>query len=146
MKVSTRGRYGLRAMLDLAEHQNSAPIPLRKIAERQSISIQYLEQIFVALRRSGLVRSVRGAQGGYELDKEADDIYVGDIVEILEGPVAPVDCLVKDDNCQQQDDCITRDVWQMVQESIEDVLYSMTLNDLKNKKSLKLIKQNAENN
>lgn len=135
MKVSTRGRYGLRAMLDLAEHQNSAPIPLRKIAERQSISIQYLEQIFVALRRSGLVRSVRGAQGGYELDKEADDIYVGDIVEILEGPVAPVDCLVNDDNCQQQDDCITRDVWQMVQESIEDVLYSMTLNDLKNKKA-----------
>ena len=132
MKVSTRGRYGLRAMVDLAKNQCEGAIPLRAIAERQNISIQYLEQIFVDLRRAGLVRSVRGAHGGYKLNKAPGKIYVGDIIKVLEGPVAPSECLLNDE-CREQPDCITREIWKRVKDSIEEVLYSLTLEDLKNK-------------
>ncbi|MFW6279103.1 MAG: RrF2 family transcriptional regulator [Bacillota bacterium] len=135
MKVSTRGRYGLRAMLDLAQTQSTGAIPLRKIADRQNISIQYLEQIFVTLRRAGLVKSVRGAHGGYKLNKSPDKIYIGDIIRALEGPIAPSECLVND-NCKERENCITRELWGEVKDSIENVLDSMTLEDLR-KKSVK---------
>ena len=135
MKVSTKGRYGLRAMLDLAENEKSKAIPLREIAQRQKISVQYLEQIFVNLRRAGIVKSIRGAHGGYKLNKNPENIYIGDIISVLEGPVAPSECLVKG-NCKERSDCVTRDFWQKVKNSIDDVLYSMTLEDLK-QKSLK---------
>ena len=142
MKVSTRGRYGLRAMIDLARNQSGGAIPLREIAERQNISIQYLEQIFVNLRRAGLVRSVRGAHGGYKLNKIPGKIYVGDIIKVLEGPVAPSECLLTEE-CSEQSDCITREFWKKVKQSIDDVLYSMTLEDLKNKS---LDNKSLENN
>ncbi len=135
MKVSTRGRYGLKAMLDLAENEKSGAIPLRKIAQRQNISVQYLEQIFVNLRRAGIVKSIRGAHGGYKLNKKPEKIYIGDILNVLEGPVAPSECLIKG-NCEEKGDCVTREFWQKVKDSIDDVLFSMTLEDLK-QKSLK---------
>jgi len=132
MKVSTRGRYGLRAMIDLAENEKAEAIPLREIAEREKISIQYLEQIFVTLRKAGLVKSIRGAHGGYKLNKNANDIYIGDIIRVLEGPIAPVDCLVEKE-CETKNKCVTREIWKEVKISIENVLDSMTLEDLKKK-------------
>ena len=133
MKVSTRGRYGLRAMVDLAANEESGSIPLRKIAAREQISVQYLEQIFVKLRRSGLVKSIRGAHGGYNLNKKAQEISIGDIIRVLEGPIAPVDCLLGE-NCEAGGkDCVSREIWKEVSESIENVLDSMTLKDLKDK-------------
>ena len=130
MKISTKGRYGLRAMVDLTEHQNEGAIPLREISERQKISIQYLEQIFATLRKSDLVKSIRGVNGGYILNKSPEKITVGDIIIVLEGPLAPVDCLIENE-CDLIDDCVTHNVWRKVQNSIEDVLDSITLQQLK---------------
>ncbi|MFN2363905.1 MAG: Rrf2 family transcriptional regulator, partial [Halarsenatibacteraceae bacterium] len=93
MKISTRGRYGLRAMIDLAINEEGEAIPLRVIAEREDISEQYLEQLFANLRKSGLVKSVRGAHGGYLLNREPENITAGDVFRVLEGPVSPVDCV-----------------------------------------------------
>lgn len=133
MKVSTRGRYGLRAMIDLSTQQDSGAIPLREISKRQKISEQYLEQIFVTLRKAGLVKSVRGAHGGYLLNKKAEDITVGDIIRALEGPVAAVDCVLDEDECGLISDCVTHELWVKVSNLINDFFDSTTLEDLKNK-------------
>ncbi len=132
MKISTRGRYGLRAMIDLAENQNSGPIPLREISERQNISEQYLEQLFSGLRRSGLVKSIRGAHGGYMLNHPPDEIIVGDILRVLEGPIAPAECVMDSQGpCENQGDCVAHGLWEKIRDSVNDLLDSMTLNDLK---------------
>ena len=95
MKLSTRGRYGLRAMLDIAINQGDGPTTLPSISERQGISVGYLEQLMVPLKKEGLIRSVRGAQGGYLLAREPEKITVGDIIRALEGPIAPVACVMR---------------------------------------------------
>ncbi len=133
MKISTRGRYGLRAMIDLALHEDGKAIPLRVIAERENISEQYLEQLFANLRKSGLVKSVRGAHGGYLLNKNPKDITAGDIFRVLEGPVSPVNCVQEDYECKQSEECATHELWNILSNQIEEVLDSHTLEDLKNK-------------
>ena len=132
MKVSTKGHYGVQAMFDLAQHFGEGPISLKSIAERQDLSEHYLEQLIASLRKAGLVKSVRGAQGGYTLSKGPDEIKVGDIIRVLEGPIAPVECVTEKgpENCMKAEFCITRSVWERVRVSIEDVLDSITLADM----------------
>ena len=132
MKVSTKGHYGVKAMFDLAQQHGTGPIPLKTVAERQELSEHYLEQLIASLRKAGLVKSVRGAQGGYILAREPKDIRVGDIIRVLEGPIAPVDCVNDEDPdlCSKADFCVTKNVWSKVKESIEDVLDSITLADM----------------
>nr|WP_028990878.1 Rrf2 family transcriptional regulator [Thermacetogenium phaeum] len=132
MKLSTKGRYGLRAVLDMALHKSEGPITLNSIAERQGISEGYLEQLMMPLKRAGLVKSVRGAQGGYVLAKEPKDITVGEVIRALEGPIAPVACVSEDypEECERAEGCVTRLVWAKVRDSIAEVLDSFTLEDL----------------
>lgn len=132
MKLSTRGRYGVRAMFDLAQHIGQGPISLKSIAERQGISEHYLEQLISGLRRNGLVKSVRGAQGGYILGSEPEKISVGDIIRVLEGPIAPVGCVAEEDQeiCQKAEDCVSRMIWEKVRDSIASVIDSVTLADM----------------
>ncbi len=129
MQVSTRGRYGLRAMVDMALHATEGPMALRVIAERQGISESYLEQVFTNLRKSGLVRASRGAQGGYELSKPAAEIKIGDILRALEGPIAPVHCVGESD-CEREKHCITRSFWEELGSVINEFLDNTTLQDL----------------
>lgn len=134
MKISTRGRYGVRAMYDLATQYGEGPVPLKGIAERQGISEHYLEQLIAPLRKAGLVKSLRGVSGGYELARAPDRITVGDIIRVLEGPIAPVDCVNEDESqsatCEHPDGCITRRIWAKVRDSISEVLDSISLADL----------------
>ncbi|MBS5786371.1 MAG: Rrf2 family transcriptional regulator [Clostridioides difficile] len=130
MKLSTKGRYGLKAMFVLALEQDKGPVPLKLIANRQNISMQYLEQIFSALKKADLVSSVRGAQGGYLLSKDAKEITVGDVLNVLEGPVSLSDCILDEDICANSDTCVTKGVWERIKKGIEDVTYSITLQDM----------------
>ncbi len=134
MKISTKGRYGVTAMYDLAMHSTDLPIPLKSIAERQGISENYLEKLMGQLRSAGLVISVRGTQGGYLLARAPHLITVGDIVRVTEGPIAPVDCLLSTEQnntyCDKAGICVTRDIWERVAHSISEVLDSITLAEL----------------
>lgn len=132
MKLSTKGEYGLRAMFDLAQHNGQGPVALKSVAERQDISDHYLEQLVATLRKAGLVKSVRGAQGGYTLGRDPAEIRVGDIIRVLEGPIAPMDCVSdrETDQCERAGSCITRGIWEKVRDSITDVLDSITLADM----------------
>ena len=132
MKLSTKGQYGLRALLDMALFQSEGPVTLNNIAERQSISEGYLEQLMMPLKRAGIVKSIRGAQGGYLLTKDPKNITVGEIIRVLEGPIAPVACVDEDnpEECERASFCATRMVWAKVRDSISGVLDSFTLEDL----------------
>ncbi|CCO08801.1 RrF2 family transcriptional regulator [Desulforamulus hydrothermalis] len=132
MRLSTKGHYGLKAMFDLAMHYGSEPIPLKTVAERQGISENYLEQLIAVLRKVGLVKSVRGAQGGYILAKPPSAIKVGDVVRALEGPIAPLECVSEHEpaSCDKIDCCISRVIWARVRDSIAEVLDSITLEDM----------------
>jgi Rrf2 family protein len=140
MKLSTRTRYGVRAILELAGNQNKGPLRIKTIAHRQDISVKYLEQLMTILRTAGFVRSIRGSKGGYILAKAANQIKLGDVFNALEGPVTTVECLENENYCARAADCVTRQVWAEVQEAIMNVLQSMTLQDLvdraKDKKAL----------
>lgn len=134
MKFSTRARYGMRAMLELAlNYGASEPMPLFKIAERQLISEGYLEQMMTVLRKGGLVRSVRGAQGGYLLSREPARITAGEIVRCLEGPLGPTDCVSEEDpeTCVRSEYCVTRLLWERVREAMASVLDGTTLEALR---------------
>ncbi len=133
MKFSTRGRYGVQIMVDLAQHATEGPISLKSVADRQKLSEHYLEQLVPELRKAGLVKSIRGSQGGYILAKSPEDIIIGDVIRILEGPIAPVDCTNESDGlscCEKTDFCVTREVWVKVRDSINDVVDSISLADL----------------
>lgn len=130
VKISTKGRYGLRLMFDLALHYGKGMTPLKEIAKRQEISDKYLEQIIMQLNRAGLVRSVRGSQGGYSLREAPDKILVGDVLRAVEGSLAPVECLDEPGSCPNADLCVTVTVWRKVREAIESVVDHMTLQDL----------------
>lgn len=132
LKLSTRGEYGLRAMVDLALRYGKGPITLKSVAERQEISEPYLEQLIAVLRKASLVKSVRGAQGGYCLIREPGKITVGEVIRALEGPIAPVDCVSEDnpESCSRAENCLTKVIWERVRDSIADVLDSFTLADL----------------
>lgn len=132
VKLSTKGRYGLRAMVDLAQHKDEGPVAVHSIAERQGLSDRYLEQLMVPLKKAGLVKSVRGAQGGYTLSRGLEKITVGDVVRALEGPIAPVDCVSEEfpDECSRAEECVTRIVWTRMRNAIAEALDSFTLADL----------------
>ncbi|MEG6616078.1 Rrf2 family transcriptional regulator [Peptococcaceae bacterium 1198_IL3148] len=132
MKLSTKGHYGLRAMFDLALNYGKGPIPLKMVAERQQLSDNYLEQLIASLRKAGLVKSIRGSQGGYVLARSPEDITVGDIIRVLEGPIAPLECVNEDEpgDCDQLHYCISRNVWAKVRDSITDVIDSINLADM----------------
>ena len=130
MKLSTKGKYGLKAMFELALSSNGEPVSLKYIAKKQGISDQYLEQIFSILKKAGLVKSVRGAQGGYYISKEASEITVADILKVLEGDMAFTECLLDKDLCENFDSCATKYVWAKIKESIEEVTNSISLQDM----------------
>ena len=134
MILSTKGRYGLKAMFELGLHHGSGPVPLKVIAEKQRIPENYLEQLIAILRKAGLVRSVRGAQGGYMLMKQPENISVADVLLTLEGPMAPSECVLDSENssCDNAEKCVTRTVWEKILISIHDVIDTMTLQDMIN--------------
>ncbi|SFH47310.1 Rrf2 family protein [Tindallia magadiensis] len=132
MILSTKGRYGLKAMFELGLHHGSGPVPLKVIAEKQRIPENYLEQLIAILRKAGLVKSVRGAQGGYMLMKQPENISVADVLLTLEGPLAPSECVLDSDSssCDNAEKCITRTVWEKILNSIHDVIDTMTLQNM----------------
>jgi Rrf2 family transcriptional regulator, cysteine metabolism repressor len=130
MKVSTKGRYGLRAMMELAMHRTDAPVYLSSIAKRQNISEKYLEQIFTTLQSVGLVRTVRGRKGGYLLTRPPADITLSEIFKALEGPCNLVTCITEPSTCSRTQECATRELWQMLGDKMEQILSGMTLADL----------------
>jgi Rrf2 family transcriptional regulator, cysteine metabolism repressor len=137
MKISTKVRYGARAMLELASHYGKGPIELKEIAKREDISIKYLEQVIIPLRTGGLVKSIRGSKGGYSLAKPPSEILLNDLVEILEGPLDLVECLRNPTTCRKVPTCATRDIWKDVQEAIYRIFHSITLEDMLNRKGEK---------
>ena len=132
MKFSTKGRYGLKAMLDLAVHNNEGQVVLKNIAERQGLSENYLEQLFAVLKKAKLVTSIRGSQGGYSLAKDPNRITVGDILRPLEGKLVSTDCVVENGKlCSSEYNCcVTKSVWLKIQDGINDVTDSITLEQL----------------
>lgn len=151
MKLSTKGRYGVKAMVDLAIHYGEAPVSIKSISQRQNISEYYLEQLFSSLRKAKLIKSIRGAQGGYVLNKLPEEISVADVIDVLEGPIEISDC-VEGAICHNVDCCATRLLWQKIKTSIEEVTNSVTLkdivddyNEMKENNTLKIINGSEEN-
>jgi len=130
MKVSTKGRYAARAMLDLAQHFGEGPILVKDISRREEFSDRYLEQILTPLKVAGLVRVVRGARGGFSLARPPSEIKLLEIIQIVEGSTAPVDCVDDARVCSRSDFCVTREVWADMKAAIDTVLESITLQDL----------------
>ena len=130
MRISTKGRYALRLMLDLAANNTGEPIRLKDVAKRQEISDKYLEQIISVLSRAGFVRSVRGSGGGYMLTNEPKDYTVGMILRLTEGCLDPVECTSDKNICPREDDCVTRYVWKKLADAISGVVDNITLEDL----------------
>lgn len=130
MKLSTKGRYGTRAMLDLALHYGEGPILLKDIARRQQISERYLEQIIIPLKTAGLVTSARGAHGGFALAKPPPEIRLSELIKVVEGSIAPVDCVDDPKVCLRADLCVTRDIWTEMKKAMSGILESTTLQDL----------------
>lgn len=131
MMISTKGRYALRMMIDLAEHEHCGYIALKDIAERQNISKKYLEQIIPILNRSDILKTTRGPQGGYKLSRSPERYTVGEILRLTEGGLAPVDCLNRGTNdCERRDECATLPVWQGLSRVINDYLDGITLQDI----------------
>lgn len=131
MKLSTKGRYGVKAMVDLAIHYGGAPVSIKNISERQNISEYYLEQLFSPLRKANLIKSIRGAQGGYILNKEPKLITVAEVINVLEGPIEISDC-IEGVSCNNIDCCATRLLWGKIKKSIDSVMESTTLEDIVN--------------
>jgi Rrf2 family transcriptional regulator, cysteine metabolism repressor len=133
MRVSTRGEYGMRAMVALARHYGAGPLSIADMARESSVPPAYLEQLIAPLRRAGIVESKRGAHGGYVLGRAPQEIRVGDVFRVMEGPIAPMDCVSEDEadqTCPLIEGCETRPVWLRLRDSIVDAIDSQTLADL----------------
>ncbi len=133
MQISTKGRYGLRAVLELARHNDEKPISTKEISHRQKITIPYLEQLFFRLKNKGFVKSVRGAQGGYYLAKDPTEISVGDVIECLDGPIEFTDCKDpgdKNSTCIGPENCMAIGFWEDLRKMINKKLYNTSLKDL----------------
>ena len=130
MRLSTRTRYGIIAIVELAGYYQQGPLRIKDIAAKQNISIKYLEQLMTTLKAAGLVGSVRGAKGGYVLAKPPGEIKLSDCFSCLEGPIATVECVEDDDFCSKVSDCVARDVWVRLENAINEVLSSITLQDM----------------
>ena len=135
MKLSTRSRYGTRMMLDLAQRYNEGPVQIGQIAKRQDISVKYLEQLVIPLKKASFIKSVRGPKGGHMLAKGPEDITIGQIVEVLEGSMQLSVCLGDAEICDRSEDCLIRDTWDEATKAMFDKLNSITLaNIIKSKK------------
>ncbi len=133
MKISTKGRYGLRAVIDIAVHGENQPVSLSDVAVRQGISVGYLEQLVAKLKKARIVTSVRGAKGGYSLAMPKEQISVGDILRALEGDMSPVDCAEVVENgspCKESGQCITKIVWRRINDSIHHAIDNLMLSEL----------------
>lgn len=133
MKISTKGRYGLRAVIDIAVYGEEEPVSLSDIAVRQNISIRYLEQLISKLKKANIVTSVRGAKGGYSLAAPKNEISVGDILRALEGDLSPVDCAEVTEHgspCKESKQCVTKIVWKRISDSINHAVDSLMISDL----------------
>ena len=127
MKLSTRGRYGTRMMLDLAQHQGQGPVQIGEIAKRQEISVKYLEQLIIPLKKADYIKSIRGPRGGHMLAIPPENITVGEIVKILEGGIDLTDCIGNPGICPRAEHCVTRDIWAEATDAIYNKLNSITL-------------------
>lgn len=141
MKLSTKGRYACRAMLELALNYKKKPILLREIAKNQEISEKYLDRILSSLKSSGLIKSTRGAQGGYSLVKPPSKIKLNEIIQSLEGSLAPVECVDDPKLCHRSDICATKDVWLQLKEVMIKTLESITLQDLLERSNKKYVEK-----
>ncbi len=133
MKLSTKGRYGLRAFIDIAIFGENEPVSLAHVAKRQDISISYLEQLMVKLKKAGLIVSIRGASGGYAIAKDQGRISVGDVLRALEGDLAPVDCAAFHEGshaCAASDDCASKIVWKKINDSINETVNNIYIDEL----------------
>ncbi len=139
MKISTKGRYALRLMLDLAQYSNENEyVSIKKVSQRQDISEKYLEQIVAQLSRANFVKSIRGAQGGYRLVKAPENYTVGMILRLIEGNLSSVSCLEDNPNkCQPCNNCVTLEVWQQINDAVDSVIDNITLQDLVQKQQAK---------
>ncbi len=130
MKLSTKGRYSTRSMLDLALHFGEGPILIKDISKRQQISERYLEQLFIPLRAAGLVRSIRGVHGGFSLTKTPAEIRLSEIIQAAEGSITPAECVNNPGICTRSKLCATRDIWGELKKAMNGILESTTLQDL----------------
>ncbi len=130
MKLSTKCRYGTRAMVEIAKRHGQGPVKRREIARTQDISDSYLENILIALKHGGLIETIRGARGGYVLKVPPGEISLLEVFNALEGPFLPVGCLDSDETCGRLDDCQTRQVWKRLQEAVQSVLRKETIQSL----------------
>ena len=130
MKLSTRGRYGTRALLELALHQGKGPVPLKDIALSQQISLPYLEHLISPLISGGIIRSTPGARGGVWLARPPREVRLSEVIGLLEGSIAPVECVNDPKYCSRSDFCVTRDIWSELKKVMNGVLESTTLQDL----------------
>jgi Rrf2 family cysteine metabolism transcriptional repressor len=130
LKLSTRTRYGTRALLDLARYHGDKPVQLKEIARRQNISLHYLEHIITPLVGAGIIRSTRGARGGLQISRKPENIKLSEVVNLLEGTITPVDCVTDPECCERAGSCVTRDIWSEMKNAIDKTLDSITLQDL----------------
>ncbi len=130
MKLSTKGRYGTRALMDIALHREEGPVPLKNIAEREQISLPYLEHLIAPLIEGGIIRSARGVGGGVSLIKSPQEIRLSEVIGLLEGSLAPVKCVTDPSVCSRSEFCVTRDIWSELKAAMDGVLQSTTLQDL----------------
>ena len=130
MKLSTRSRYGTRMMQDLAQHYDEGPIQIGDIAKRQDISVKYLEQLIIPLKKVNFIKSVRGPKGGHMLAKPPEEITVGEIVKVLEGGIILSDCIDNPDKCNKSSSCLTRGIWEEATKAMYDKLNSITLSNM----------------
>lgn len=131
MKISTKGRYGLEALLDITIFGNSDSVSLKSISERQGISQKYLEHIFIALKKREIVISTRGGQGGYKISRPIEEITVGEVLRALEGDLSPVKCTDSSENiCEYYDKCISKGVWDDIKDAVDNVVDNITIKDL----------------
>jgi len=137
MKLSTRARYGTKALLELALHWNEKPVLLKDIAQRQRIPLPYLKHLIGPLVQGGIVKSTRGIQGGIRLLKPPEKVMLSEVIPLLEGSLAPVECLDKPETCPHSSRCVTQDIWDEVKEAINKVFESITLQDLVERQSQK---------
>jgi Rrf2 family protein len=137
MKLSTRTRYGLRALVDLAVNGTGQPVQIKDIAERQGISLSYLEHLVIPMIAAGFIQSTRGARGGIKLARPAGQINLKEVVEVLEGPFYPVDCLKGEEQCPRHGLCAAQDVWSELKSAMEDILVKKTVQDLADEQRLK---------
>ncbi len=143
MRLTTKGRYAVTAMLDLALHYGEGPITLADIAQRQGISLSYLEQLFARLRKKSLVSSVRGPGGGYSLGREAEDIFVAEVITAVDESVDTTRCHGAH-NCQNNERCLTHDLWQDLSDRIYDYLNNISLQELVNRKGVQQVADRQE--